>query len=241
MRHFAKFAQRKGDAVLNHYGGKRCTIINAEIDANEITSKEVNQKIRDHFAPQVAGIPGLRMKLSGQEEETTESMEGFLIAFIIVIIAVYFLLVILFNSYLQPVLIMSVIPFAMLAVFITLILHNRPLVLLSLVGMLGLIGVVINDTIVMISNLNRQCREKGKSAIVIADAATERFRPVILTTLTTFAGLLPTAYGIGGDIPSMRPMVLVMAWGLVFCTIVTLGFIPLIYSFMGVKNIESGK
>ena len=102
--------------------------------------------------------------------------------------------------------------------------------------MLGLIGIVVNDTIVMIGHLNKKCRAEGKSYTVIARAALERFRPVILTTLTTFAGLLPTAYGIGGDLPSIRPMVLTMAWGLIFCTIVTLGYIPLIFSFVRVKK-----
>ncbi len=176
------------------------------------------------------------MKLAGQEEETETSMEGFFFALVVVLISVYFLLVVLFNSYLQPVLIMSVIPFAVVGAFLTLILHGRPLIFISLLGILGLIGVVVNDTIVMITHLNATCRDEGNKLESIANGAVDRFRPVILTTLTTFAGLLPTSYGFGGDIPSIRPLVLVMAWGLFFATVITLGFIPTLYSFIRVGD-----
>ena len=174
--------------------------------------------------------------LSGYEPGRPGGVDFQHIALAVVLVSIYFLLVVLFNSYLQPLLIMSIIPFAVMGTFLTLMIHNRPLILISLIGMLGLIGIVVNDTIVMISHLNRKCREEGKSNQVIASAALDRFRPVILTTLTTFAGLIPTAYGIGGDLPSIRPMVLTMAWGLVFSTIVTLGYIPLLFSFLKIKQ-----
>jgi len=225
-----------GDSVIHHYQGRRSVSITADIDSKVTTSGEVNMNIRKHFEKKISGIPGLRMKLAGQEEETATSMKGLYFALAVVLVSIYFLLVVLFNSYLQPVLIMSIIPFAVMGTFLTLMLHNRPLILISLIGMLGLIGIVVNDTIVMISHLNKKCREEGKSNEIIASAALDRFRPVILTTLTTFAGLIPTAYGIGGDLPSIRPMVLTMAWGLVFSTIVTLGYIPLLFSLLKVKS-----
>ncbi len=236
LKHVASITQHQGESVIRHYQGRRSIRITADINRKKTTSIKVNNLIREHFKEKIAGIPGLRMKFSGQEEETAESMGGFYFALVVVLISIYFLLVVLFNSYIQPALIMSVIPFAVAGSFLTLILHSRPLILISLIGMMGLIGIVVNDTIVMISHLNKKCREEGKSSETIASAALDRFRPVILTTLTTFAGLLPTAYGIGGDLPSIRPMVLTMAWGLVFSTIITLGFIPLLFSFMRVEK-----
>jgi multidrug efflux pump subunit AcrB len=226
----ARLGESAGPAVLNHYGGTRSVSITANIDTDVTTSGEVNAMIVEEFAERAGRIPGLRMILAGEQEETAQAMQGFGFALIIVLVSIYFILVILFNSYGQPLLIMSIIPFALVGVFATLATHGLPLTFISLIGLLGLIGVVVNGTIVMISNLNGRVASEGLSQEVIADGAADRFRPVIITTLTTFAGLLPTAYGVGGDIPDIRPLVLVMAWGLVFSTLVTLGFIPVIYS-----------
>ncbi|MCP4137404.1 MAG: efflux RND transporter permease subunit, partial [bacterium] len=238
LKHFAEFDPGTGPAVINHYRGKRSVAITANVNSKIITPSEVNALIRKEFEKKAAAIPGLTMKLAGQEEEASMSMGGLFLAGLVILVAIYFLLVILFNSYLQPALIMSIIPYAVMGVFLTLIIHNRPLILISLMGLLGLIGIVVNDTIVMISHINSVCKEQGKSIQAIANACVDRFRPVILTTLTTFAGLLPTAYGFGGDIPSLRPMVLTLAWGLVFSTTVTLGFIPILYSFITVRSVK---
>ncbi|MFC1669218.1 efflux RND transporter permease subunit [Spirochaetota bacterium] len=239
IKYFGKFVNKTGPSVIHHYRGKRSVTITADVDEKKITSVEINKLIRKKFEKKATGIPGFRMKFGGQEEEMQESMEGFYFAFFVVIISIYFILVVLFNSFLQPVLIMSVIPFAVMSVFLTLMLHNLPLTFVSLLGMLGLIGVVVNDTIVMVRHLNEECRAHGTGFEVIANGAVHRFRPVILTTLTTFAGLLPTSYGIGGDIPDIRPMVLTMAWGLVFSTAVTLIFLPMLFSYIKVKPKKS--
>jgi len=236
LEYLATLEEHPGTAVLKHESGKRTVTITANVDNKKITSSEVNKMIEDKFAKEISKIAGLRMKLGGEQEETATGMAGFLFAIIIAIIAIYFILVVVFNSYLQPVLIMSVVPFAVGGVFITLLVHGMSISLIALIGIIGLIGVVVNDTIVMISHLNKKITTQGTSFSVIAEGAKERFRPVILTTLTTFAGLLPTSYGLGGDIPTMRPMVLVMAWGLVFATFITLGFTPLLYSLFKVRK-----
>jgi multidrug efflux pump subunit AcrB len=238
LKHFARLEGTTGPSAIHHFGGTRSVTISADTDDSIITSAELNTRLREKFGRSAARVPGLRMRLGGQEEEMGLSMNGLFFALVIACISIYFILVILFNSFLQPILIMSVIPFAAGGVFLTLVLHNRPLVFISLVGMLGLAGVVVNDAIVMVSSLNRKVKEEGHSIESIAEGALGRFRPVILTTLTTFAGLVPLAYGIGGDLPMIRPMVLVMAWGLVFATAVTLVFIPVLYSFVLVRNAE---
>ncbi len=232
LKHVAGIDQGPGPSAIRHYGGRRSVTVTADVDDGIITSHRVNELIKDRFAKTVKGTPGVLMKTGGQEEEMALSMKGFYFALAIGVIAIYFILVVLFNSYLQPAIIMSVIPFAASSVFLTLMIHGRPLVFISLVGMLGLIGVVVNDTIVMINQLNRECRENGFSGESIARGAADRFRPIVLTSLTTFAGLIPTAYGIGGDLPLIRPLVLVMAWGLLITTWVTLFFIPVLYSFV---------
>jgi multidrug efflux pump subunit AcrB len=161
-----------------------------------------------------------------------ETLKDFLLALALAIVAIYILLVILFDSYMQPFLIMFIIPYALIGVLITLMMHGMPMSFIAMVGLLGLIGVVVNDTIVMTNRLNEMCALKGKSIASIADGAASRFRPVILTTVTTVVALVPTAYGIGGKLHFIRPMILVVAWGLAFATIISLVLAPTLYAFM---------
>lgn len=240
MSFFARLEPGDGPAAIYHDRGQRSVTITADVDTEVITSAEINQMLDDTIGKEINSTHGIRYRKGGQALEMAESMTGFGFAFITVIVSIYFILVVIFNSYRQPLLIMSIIPFAIAGVLLTLLLHNLPVTFVSLIGMLGLIGVVVNDTIIMISHLNSKTVQNKVNITRIAVAAKDRFRPVILTTLTTFFGLLPTSYGIGGDIPDIRPMVLTLAWGLVFSTVVTLGFIPVVYSiFKGKKQNET--
>ena len=236
LDYFADTEPHPGPAALRHMDGKRSITILANVDQEVATPAQVNKKLEDKFGQAAAATPGLTMKMGGQAEEQMVSLRGLGYAAIVTLLGIYFLLIILFNSYRQPFLIMSIVPFSIAGVFVTLLIHGMPVTIVSLIGLLGLIGVVVNDTIVMIAHLNNKVKKEGWNHETIAQGAMERFRPVILTTLTTFAGLLPTCYGIGGDLPDIRPMVLTMAWGLMFTTIVTLGFIPLLYSTIRVEH-----
>lgn len=230
LSHFAHFEESVGPAVIHHYDGNRSVTITAEVDTKKVTSGEVNRKLREVFEPRVQEKAGFEMELGGEEKKTQESFKSFYSAFFIALVAIYFLLVILFDSYTQPILIMSTIPFSLIGVFITLMVHGLPMSFIALIGILGLAGVVVNDSIVMVSHLNEICAKEGATLATIAKGAVSRFRPIILTTLTTVAGLLPTGYGIGGDLPFIRPMVLTLAWGLLFATAISLIWIPVVYS-----------
>jgi len=188
--------------------------------------------LKNKFTPEIINHPGCRIEFGGEEKKTQESMTSFYIALVIALIAIFFLLVILFDSFIQALMVMTAIPFALTGVVIVFLTHGLPLGFIAMIGILGLMGVVVNDSIVMISYLNEVCQKEGRSFLSAAKAASQRFRPVILTTLTTVAGLLPTAYGIGGSLPFIRPMVLAMAWGLIFATMITLIFIPLLYTII---------
>lgn len=237
LRNFAYFEETTGPAAIHHYDGKRSVTITAEVDPDVITAVDANDMLRKKFEPLVYNYPGLRIEFGGEEKKTQESMASFYSALILALIAIYFLLVVLLDSYTQPLLIMAAIPFAMVGVIITFLIHDIPIGFLAMIGILGLVGVVVNDSIVMVDHLNERCEKEGKLLSTIAKGAKTRFRPVILTTLTTVAGLLPTGYGVGGDLPFIRPMVLAMAWGLAFATLITLVFTPLLYSIHArIKN-----
>lgn len=231
LKHFARIEEKPGRSAIHHFGGRRSVTITANVDESVITSFEINRMLREKFLKSSSSTPGLIMKFGGQEEETSISMRGFYFALGIAILSIFFMLVLLFNSYTQPILILSIIPFAVAGVFLVLMVHNHPLIFISLVGVLGLIGTSMNNAIIMMNQINIECRENGKNIESIANGAADRLRPILLTSLTTFAGMLPTAYGIGGDLPVIRPLVLVIDWGLIFTMFVTLILIPILYSF----------
>lgn len=233
---FASLEERSSKASYEHEDARRTVSVTADVDTGITSAVDVNALLREKFAERAANEPGLRMKFGGQQAETAIGLKGFAYAMIFAIVSIYCMLVVLFDNYLQPFMIMAIIPFSIIGVLLTLMIHGfLPITFIALIGMLGLIGVAVNATIVMITHLNENVQQYGPTIEAIANGAKERFRPVILTTLTTFAGLLPTSYGIGGDLPEIRPMVLTMAWGLVFTTIVTLGFTPALYSLFVIK------
>ena len=143
------------------------------------------------------------------------------------------LIALLFNSYSQPILVILSIPFALIGVVWTFFFHSEPFSFFVLMGVLALIGVVVNDSLVMISHLNfiRQNQDKNNdSKYWIAEGAKDRLRAVILTTLTTLAGVLPLIYGFGGKDAFLQPMVMALGYGLLFGTFVTLILLPCLYS-----------
>ena len=127
---------------------------------------------------------------------------------------------------------MLAIPFGIIGVVVMFIFHRESLSFLAIIGIVGLSGVVVNDSIVLVDFINR-LREKGiERRNSIIEAGQIRLRPVILTTVTTVFGLMPVAYGIGGSDPILIPMALAICWGLVFATGLTLIVIPCIYAII---------
>jgi multidrug efflux pump subunit AcrB len=145
----------------------------------------------------------------------------------------------MFDSICKPFLVLLVVPFGLAGVISILYLHGMNVYgFFAVIGSLGMIGVVINDAIVMIDKIeNVMTKEGSRSWRVIAEVASTRLRPVLLTTFTTVAGILPTAYGFAGYDSMLAEMMLAMGWGLAFGTFVTLLFIPVLYTFIGKKEL----
>jgi multidrug efflux pump subunit AcrB len=184
-------------------------------------------------------FPGMRTWFGGELEQQRAALGNIQFAFLICVISIFFVLVILFNSLTQPFLIMIVIPFGLSGIIIGFSLQGIEMSFLALIGVLGLIGVLVNDSLVMVASLNRLKLAKridpvqsGKhlSDQEIADGAGRRLRPIVITSLTTCAGLFPTAYGIAGSNPFITPMVMAMFWGILFGTLMSLIFLPSLYA-----------
>jgi len=188
-----------------------------------MTLKELNAPV---------DFPQVSIITSGGAQESIESLQDFLRAFVIAIIGIFLLLAILFNSYSQPMLVLAAVPFSLIGVVWAFYFHGEPLSFFALTGSLALMGVIVNDSLVMVSHLN-YIKEKSAALedkiVWIARGSRDRLRAVVLTTLTTMAGVLPLAYGIGGTDVFLQPMVLALGYGLIFGTFLTLILLPCMY------------
>lgn len=236
---FTDLEEGRGYQSIRHYNGRRSITITGDVDNTIITGQEVNDKIYDQFEEKVKAVPGLRMIVGGEEKATQESMLSFAVALVISLIIIYFLLTLLFDSFMQPLIIVSVVPFGLAGVIWTFFVNNMPLSFLGIIGTLGLLGVMVNDSLVMVSHLKDLKVKHGKEFSLdhLKQGCLDRLRPVILTTVTTVVGLIPTILGVGGYEPFVVPLVLSLAGGLVFATPITLVLVPTLYSLFAKKDI----
>ncbi len=222
----------------------RTIMVYADIAEGEagMTPAEAGSIIEKTIFPELlAEYPSANLKFAGEIKDTRESGNDMLYSSIAVLFIIYIILALLFNSMFKPFIIMLSIPFGVAGVVYALYFHGITVYgFFSAIGVLGLAGVVINDAIVMLDKLEREYeRTEGVSITArVASIAKTRLRAVFLTTITTVAGLIPTAYGFAGYDSMLSDMMLVMAWGLIFGTLITLILIPMIYcSMMRIRSL----
>ena len=256
MSQFSTLREIEGEPDYNHFDGDRSIKLTASI-ADGRPKRKPNEVNQDHYfdgdqsmkrgpPPSKTAILSMVLKelnapvdfpqvsiiTSGGAQESIESLQDFLRAFVVAIIGIFLLLAILFNSYSQPMLVLAAVPFSLIGVVWAFYFHGEPLSFFALTGSLALMGVIVNDSLVMVSHLN-YIKEKSAALedkiVWIARGSRDRLRAVVLTTLTTMAGVLPLAYGIGGTDVFLQPMVLALGYGLIFGTFLTLILLPCMY------------
>ena len=243
----ASYEQVKGRAVISHFNGRRLLTVTANVDEKTISSAGANIEL-GRRAVQIPGrFPGTSVRLGGEFQDTQESLSSLGIAFVAGILLNFILLAGLFRSLVQPLVVLAAVPMSFVGVMIAFLLHQEPLSFLSIMGVVGLAGVVVNDSIVLVDYANQLRRENPTADLkaLLVRAASTRLRAVLLTTITTVLGLLPTAYGLGGFDPFLVPMALAFAWGLAFATSLTLVLVPVLY-FVAMRRthereIETGR
>lgn len=221
--------------TLYHYDGTQAITITAELDTKKISSLAVERRLRAGLLDK-AKLPGdVRVLLSGESRATRQIFGGVALAFLLSLAAIFFIVALVVKSTLQTIFVLAVIPLSLIGVVWTWFIHGMDISFFSILGFLGLAGVVVNDSIVMVDRLNSALREEGRGEgpaaleALIAARAPSRLRPIVLTTVTTMLGLLPSAYGVGGDDPLVNPLALTMSWGLLFATLITLFLVPALY------------
>ena len=214
---------------VSHYNKLRSVTLYADVDTDIITSQKANELVRDWATSQQANNPSVQYIYGGEEKDSQEAMQSLGIAMIFALIGIYSILVILFNSFSQPFVVMSAIPFTMPGIIYAFYMHDKPFGFMAIIGLIGLTGVVVNNSLIMISSINNAVDEHGFNFESISMGAAKRLRPIILTTITTAAGLFPTVYGFGGENAFIIPMIMAVAWGLIFASVVTLFLTPTLY------------
>ncbi len=190
------------------------------------------QQLERELLPRFSGMSDLEILIGGEAEDTQETTAELGQAAILAVLGIGVIITILLGSFLEAMFVLVVIPFAIAGVFLAFFLHGLSLSMIAMMGAIGLCGVVVNASIVMVDSIHRRLKlnpTNTNERELILDAVVDRLRPVIVTTLTTLGGVLPTAYGIGGYDSMVSPMSIAIGWGLVFSTGVTLFLVPVLY------------
>ncbi len=209
----------------------RQRVINIMADVNKETAdiEAIKRDLSQFLSELAEQYTGLSYSLEGEAKEQSESFTSLAFGLVFVMFAIYALLAIPFKSYSQPFVVMSVIPFGALGAIIGHWLMAMPLTIMSMMGMLALTGVVVNDSLVLVDYINRQ-RAKGVALqTAVRRAGVARFRAVILTSITTFAGLMPLIFDQTTQAQFMIPMAVSLGFGIVFATFITLLLVPVNY------------
>lgn len=227
----AQFKIGPGPASFYHYAGRRTATITADLaEGSTLTPLGATNKVIDHFDLS-ADWPGMRFAVGGEAQETQESMVSLAIAMAMAAVGIYLVLVLLFNSLTQPVLVMLAIPFGLIGIIGAFALHEEPLGFMAMLGVIGMMGVVVNDSLILINHINgiRKAEPEKNVLQIVSQATTDRLRPILLTSITTVAALLPTVYSLAGYNFFIAPMAMALGYGILFATPLTLFLLPSLY------------
>ncbi len=226
----ATVERQLGSPSIRRLNRERLIKITGDVDRTRADPAKINAAFTDRLLPELmTRYPGVKGTFTGSVERQNQSILELKIGFGFALFVMYAVMAITFRSYLQPALIMTAIPFGVVGAILGHLLIGIDLSMLSVMGMIALSGVVVNDNLVLIDAINT-IRAEGKSlSVAVVEAATSRFRAVMLTTLTTFVGLAPLILETSVQAQFLIPMAVSLAFGVVFATTITLLFVPIIY------------
>jgi len=219
-----------GFSEINRTDQKRVVNITAQVDNKKGNAGEILEDIKNGVLSQLRhDYPGLTYDLEGEEKERRQSLGSLKEGFLLALVAIYALLAIPFRSYSQPLLIMTAIPFGLVGAIAGHLIMGYNLSMLSIFGIVALAGVVVNDSLLLIDRVNQNRREGAGLKDALLEAGQRRFRPILLTSLTTFFGLAPMIMETSVQARFLIPMAISLGFGIMFATGITLILIPSLY------------
>ena len=248
----ATINQAPGFTSINRRNRTRTITVFADVNEKRITSKEANDMLRTKFKHIETRFPGCTAEYGGEEKDTQESMQSMMIAFILAFILIYAILATILNSFVQPFIILSIIPLGLVGVTYGFMIFQLPVGFMAIMGTIGLIGIIVNDSIVMVSFVNnyryKWQRRNGLGVhsrasanrhltdwvrwVSLMKSGYVRFRPILLTTITTVVGMSTIAFTRSGQEQFIAPMALAIVCGLSLGSAVTLFITPSVYAVL---------
>lgn len=226
----ARASLARGYTTINRVDGQRVVQVQADVDRTVSAPEEILDSLIARELPEILKRhPGVGYRLAGEAEERIESMATLVSTALLALLIIYTLLAIPLQSYLQPLVIMSVIPFGAVGAVLGHLLLDRSLVFFSLLGIVALSGVVVNSSLVLVDFINKRRHAGDALERTVASAGAVRFRPIVLTSITTFVGLTPIMLDTTISTHLFVPMAISLAFGVLLGTIITLFLVPCLY------------
>jgi multidrug efflux pump subunit AcrB len=214
---------------INRRDGRRIVTVGADVRPRS-KAGEISQSLKAETLPALQNkYPGLTFSFEGRQADRRESMQSLMRGLLVALVIIFAMLAVPLNSYIQPVIIMTAVPFGIVGAVLGHLIMGYSLSVLSMFGVLALSGVVVNDSLVLIDFANRKERAGMNRRDAIHQAGIHRFRPIILTTLTTFGGLSPMIFETSRQARFLIPMALSLGYGILFATVITLVLVPSLY------------
>ncbi len=215
--------------TIDRRNGRRAVTVTADVNPRDRAGEVLGALLADSLPALVRKYPGLEFGFEGRQADMAESMASLKTGMLLALFVIYAMLAIPFRSYAQPLIIMVSIPFGIVGAVLGHVLMGYSLSLMSLFGIVALSGVVVNDALVMIDFANHARREGVGPFEAITQAGIQRFRPIMLTTLTTFGGLAPMIFETSRQARFLIPMAISLGYGILFSTLITLILVPSLY------------
>ena len=225
----AKIELGRGTSTITHVDRQRIINITADLNKEKVDANKVVADLKKWLPDVLINHPGVNFDLEGEQREQKKFGKSLGFGFLIALLAIYILLAIPFGSYTQPLMVMSIIPFSIIGAIGGHAVMEISLSISSAMGVLALIGVVVNDSLVLVDYTNKRIKEGIPVQQAIRIAGGKRFRPILLTSLTTFAGLTPLIMEKSTQAQFLIPMAVSLGFGILFATMLTLVLIPTFY------------
>lgn len=219
----------RGSSTISRVDRQRIINVTADLNKEKISATQVVSDLKEWFPDISSQYPGVIIDMEGEQREQKKFGDSLKLGFGIALIVIYILLAIPFGSYFQPLMVMSIIPFSIIGALIGHAIMGLSLSISSIMGLLALVGVVVNDSLVLVDYTNKRIKEGMPVSEAIRVAGGARFRPILLTSLTTFAGLTPLIYEKSTQAQFLIPMAVSLGFGILFATFLTLVLIPTFY------------
>ncbi len=230
LKEAAWITEKRGFNEIKRIDRKRVIKVSASVDKKKANSNEIIASIKKGVLKEIlANNPGMSYSMSGEKKEQTDSLKSMRSGFMLALFAIFALLAIPFKSYLQPFIIMAAIPFGIVGAVLGHIIMGYNLSIMSMFGIIALSGVVVNDSLILIDKININRRKNLELHDAVIRASVRRMRPIMLTSLTTFFGLMPMILEKSTQAQFLVPMAISLGCGVMFATFITLLLIPSMY------------